>query len=300
MIYPYVYIVIVVHNRVKYTRGCLEALSVQTFKNFKIVIVDDGSTDGTTEMIRGQYPNVILLRGDGNLWWAGGTNLGVKYALENDAKYVITLNDDTLPNPDFVAKMVEAAEKNPNSLIGAAAFDVETKRLIYGGERINWLTAKYVSLLEVLTESQRHGLHEVTHFPGRGLIVPVLAYRTVGLYDSEKLPQVMADYDFTIRCKRFGYTILCDFDVTIGSYVHESGDNKIRKEKSLKNYYEHLFGIKGGGNLKFFCHFSVKNCPRKYIWVYLPVGISRRIWGYLFEWVKELLNKNITFNIYKA
>lgn len=71
-----IYIIIPVHNRKHFTRECLLSLRKQTFQNFKVIVVNDGSSDGTGEMIEKEFSDVILLKGDGNLWWTGATNLG--------------------------------------------------------------------------------------------------------------------------------------------------------------------------------------------------------------------------------
>ena len=66
---PTVFVVIAVHNRRVITSQCLEKLQKQSYNPVKIIVIDDGSTDGTAEMIRKDYPNVIILIGDGNFWW---------------------------------------------------------------------------------------------------------------------------------------------------------------------------------------------------------------------------------------
>ena len=106
-----IYIIIPVHNRKEYTKNCLLSLRKQTEKNFKTVIIDDGSTDGTAEMLAKEFPEVHVIKGDGNLWWAAATNLGVKYALKNDADFILTLNNDTIASENYLEKMVYWAEK---------------------------------------------------------------------------------------------------------------------------------------------------------------------------------------------
>ncbi|HIO96818.1 MAG TPA: glycosyltransferase family 2 protein, partial [Leucothrix sp.] len=97
-----IYIVTPVFNRKDFTQSYLEALSKQTSTNFKTIIVDDGSNDGTSEMVESLFPEVILLKEPGDLWWAEATNIGVRHALSLGADYVMTLNDDTLPEPDYI------------------------------------------------------------------------------------------------------------------------------------------------------------------------------------------------------
>jgi len=278
-----IFIIIPVHNRKEFTKNCLLSLRAQTYKNFKTVIIDDGSTDGTGEMLEKEFPEVHVIKGDGNLWWTAATNLGVKYALDNDADYILTLNNDTIATPDFLEKMIYWAEKTPNALSGAFAIDADTKKPVYGGEIINWKWANSKFLLDILPKEKWHGLHEVTHFPGRGLLIPAEVFNKIGLYDEKHFPHYAADYDFTHRAIRAGYKVYCNYDAKLYTYPEVSGDAENRKKKSVKNYFNHLFGIKGGGNLKIFTIYTIKNCPTKYFPFFIPIGLIRRIFGYLIR-----------------
>jgi GT2 family glycosyltransferase len=278
-----IYIIIPVHNRKEFTRQCLLSLRKQTYKEFKVVVIDDGSTDGTSEMLENEFPEVHVIKGDGNLWWTAATNLGVKYALESDAEYILTLNNDTIATEDFLEKMVYWAEKEPKALLGAFAIDAKSKKPVYGGEIINWKWASSKFLLDILPKEELHGLHEVTLFPGRGLLIPAEVFKDVGLYDEENFPHYAADYDFTHRAIRAGYKVFCNYDARLLIYPEESGDAENRKKKSLKNYYNHLFGMKGGGNIKIFTKYAMRNCPLKYLGIFLLIGLIRRIGGYLIK-----------------
>jgi GT2 family glycosyltransferase len=277
-----------VHNRRGFTRDCVLSLRNQGLQDFTTIVVDDGSSDGTSEMIKMEFREVILLRGEGNLWWAGATNLGIRYALDRGAKYILTLNDDTLVYPDFIEKMWHWVEKTPCSLLGALAIDSRTKQPVYGGEVVNWLTASYVSVLEDHSLEDLSGLREVTHFSGRGLFIPAVVFREIGLFDSKRFPQTVADYDFTHRARKAGFRVYCNYDARLLTHTWESGDAKLRRDKSWPNYWSHLFGIKGGGNLKYFTLYAIKNCPAEKLPFFLILGLLRRTCGYLIEWVKDL------------
>jgi GT2 family glycosyltransferase len=282
-----IFIVIPVHNRKGYTKECLESLKKQTTHNFAITVVDDGSTDGTSEMIQQEFPEVILLHGDGNLFWTKATNLGVKCALEHGARHVMTLNDDTVAAKDFVEKMILWAKREPKSLLGALAFDAETKKPVYGGEIINWKTASSTYLLNILRAEDWHSLHEVTHFPGRGLLVPSEVFLKIGLFDAEHFRHYSADYDFTHRAIKAGYKVFCNYDAKLYVYPQASGDAQFRMKKNLKNYYYHLFAVKGGGNLKRFTVYVVRNCPVRYRPWFLLRGYIQRVFGYWTDFVLE-------------
>ena len=284
-----IYIVTPVYNRKKYTKNYLNALKKQSVKDFKVIIVDDGSTDGTSEMIEQEFPEVILLKENGDLWWAEATNIGVKYALAHATDYIMTLNDDTVPESDYIENMIFWSNRKPDALLGALAIDINTGKPIGGGFLHSWKKPRTsANLVHILEEKELVGLVKVDNFPGRGLLIPRKVFDKIGLYDSENFPQAAADDDFSYRAINAGYEIFCNCDAKINSFPDESGGVYLKKNKNLKNFYKHLFSIKGSGNLIFFTRLAIKNCPKKrYLLKYLFLGWSNRIGGYLKEWIFE-------------
>jgi GT2 family glycosyltransferase len=282
------YVIIPVHNRIVFTHDCLTSLREQTVQDFDIIVIDDGSTDGTSDMIRAEFPKVILLHGDGNLWWTRAANLGVQYALRHGADYVMTLNDDTLTTKDFIEKMIFWATREPKALLGALALDRVTQEPISGGEIINWKFARQTKILDTLKPHQQYGLHEVTQFPGRGLLIPTEVFSTIGAFDAKHFPQIFADIDFTSRAYAAGYKIYCNYDARILIYRDSIGTLQYRTKKNLKNYYNYLFGIKSGANVTKFVFYAIKNCPKRYLPLCLPIGLLRRVFGYQLEWLREI------------
>lgn len=275
------FIIIPVHNRKQLTIKCLHCLKRQTEKRFQIVVIDDGSTDGTSQTISEQFPDVHLIRGDGTLWWAEATNLGVKYAIQKKADYVITLNDDTEPPVDFISKMMEAVRIKPNALIGSSALEKSTNELVYIGANIDWRYAKYNQVaINTSIRNSNSDFVSVTHFPGRGLLIPVSVFQNIGFFDSKNFPQTLADFDFTHRAKEYGYDIFCNLDVKLVIYSELSSTVKLRSRKTLRNFCKHLFSIQGGSNLPRFIKYAKKNCPRKYKLQFILIGTVRRIFGY--------------------
>jgi GT2 family glycosyltransferase len=276
-------IVIPVFNRLRFTRDCIESLENQTVPADKVIIVDDGSTDGTEEVLNQLYPDVVVLRGDGNLFWTASINMGIRHALLLGADKVMTLNNDTIASNTFVENMLKGSKLKPDALIGALDVDSETKKPYYGGEILNWTWSTSRYLLDCLSKEQQKGLHECSLFPARGLLIPKIVLETIGLFDEERLPHYMADYDFTLTAARNGFKIYCNYDAVLYTYPEEGGDHKIRKAKTWANYWKHLFNIKGGGNLKNFTRYTMKNCPPGSIVPSLFTGYTRRLFGF---WLK--------------
>jgi GT2 family glycosyltransferase len=277
------YIVIPVYNRWHYTKSCLEALRQQTFRPFRIVVVNDGSTDQTAEQIQALYPEVILLEGAGNLFWTAAVNLGIGYALQSGATLILTLNNDTQPAEDFLEKMHLHHLRHPNALIGALELDAATGEIIYGGEKIDWRLATAHSLLSVVPPGSRYGLHAVDWLPGRGLLIPGEVFQKTGLFDQKKFPHYFADLDFTHTARRHGFPLCLNYDARLLTWPEASGDRQNKSRKSPRNYLNHLFGIKGGGNLRDFSRFARRHCPPHYLPSYLLLGSLRRILGYFLH-----------------
>jgi len=106
---PLVSVVIVNWNGRAHLERCLTALSRQTLDHFEIVVVDNGSTDGSAEMVRERFPEVRVIRNPGNLGFAAGNNAGIAASV---APFVATLNNDTEPRPDWLERLLAPALKD--------------------------------------------------------------------------------------------------------------------------------------------------------------------------------------------
>ncbi len=97
-------IVMPVHNRRKTTVQCLKSLERidKTGLEIHIIVVDDGSTDGTTEAIQKMFPEIEIISGDGTLFYVGGTNRGISAALKRNPDYILTVVDDSIFHEQFL------------------------------------------------------------------------------------------------------------------------------------------------------------------------------------------------------
>jgi len=137
---PTIWVCVAVFNRRHYTRKCLELLLDQTYSKLRTIVVDDGSTDGTSEMIRVEHAQVVLLRGDGSLYWTGAMRLGIEYILAHCAAddYVLLLNDDLVFGPGLAEKLLETVGRHPRSLVQAVESCLDDPDLIWqGGTEVN-------------------------------------------------------------------------------------------------------------------------------------------------------------------
>jgi GT2 family glycosyltransferase len=278
-------IVIPVFNRASFTRDCLLSLKNQSFKDYRVIVVDDGSTDDTPQMLASGFPEVTVLRTKGDLFWTASVNLGIRHALDRGADWIMTLNNDTVASDSFLTGMARWIREKPSAIFGSLAVEESTGRIAYGGARIRWWDASYLPLKPGGKELAgcRQGIHRVDHFPGRGLLIPREVFESIGLFDERRFPHYMADFEFTYRAHRKGYELYCNYDAVLYTYPEESGDRKNRQEKAVRKYLNHLFSIKGGGNLLNFTRFALRHCPPAVLAPHLAAGYIKRVVGY---WVK--------------
>ncbi|MBC7261248.1 MAG: glycosyltransferase family 2 protein [Chloroflexi bacterium] len=104
-------IVIPTWNGLKYLPTCLDAALRQTYHQYEVVLVDNGSRDGTYEFVTTHYPQVRVLRSERNLGFAAGTNLGIR---NTHSEYVATLNNDTEAEPSWLEELVKVMDSDPS------------------------------------------------------------------------------------------------------------------------------------------------------------------------------------------
>jgi GT2 family glycosyltransferase len=113
--HPLVYAVVLAWNQVEVTLECLTSLSKIQYSNFKIVVVDNGSSDGTYDSIQQHFPNIEVLPLAENVGLARGYNHGIEYVLDKQAEYVIAMNNDIVADPRMVSELVKAFQVHPKA-----------------------------------------------------------------------------------------------------------------------------------------------------------------------------------------
>lgn len=106
-------------NGKKFLKTCLDSLRKQTLKDFEVVLVDNGSIDGSQEFIKRNFPEVKLIELDKNYGFSKGLNIGIIEAFKNPkVKYVILLNNDTKSEPNWLKELMKMADSPGNKKVG--------------------------------------------------------------------------------------------------------------------------------------------------------------------------------------
>lgn len=288
-------IVIPVHNRKDYTRQCLACLLVQTYRDFQIIVVDDGSADGTSEMIRQEFPEVIVLEGDGNLWWAEATNWGIRYAQKNQNRrqqdFVLTLNDDTRVNPDYLQSMLDAHKRYQPCLVGSVSVDNDNPdKLEYAGSEFELYTAGGRHLAadygySYQTLISQTSFVESQSLPGRGTLIPMDVFDKIGLFDSKNFAHYMADVEFSIRARKAGYRLIVNAFSLVYEFVSATGI-QVEKGVSLKQFIDGFTSIKSPTNLRVRYNFAIAHSKSGLLYFVFDVG--RICTGFLLRKIRMM------------
>jgi GT2 family glycosyltransferase len=221
--FPQVWCVVLNWNGANYTIGCLAALKNCTYPNLKVTVVDNGSTDDSVSRIKVAYPDILLLQNEENLGFAGGNNVGIRYALERGADYVWLLNNDTIPAPDALSALM--AKASSDDRIGAVASicyyaDAPSTVQAWGGSRVN-LWIGYSGLSRVPREDDWFD-----SLNGTSILISRAALKDVGLLD-EAFFVYWEDTEFCLRLRKKGWRIAAAADSHVLHKVSAStGGNK--------------------------------------------------------------------------
>jgi hypothetical protein len=116
---PCVSVIVLNWNGKDDTLACLETLQAQRSVFANVIVVDNGSNDGSVSAVRNQYPNTTVIETGANLGYAGGNNVGISYALDRGAEYILVLNNDTVLDSHCVAHLVDDLEQHPRAAAAA-------------------------------------------------------------------------------------------------------------------------------------------------------------------------------------
>jgi hypothetical protein len=195
--------IIPVHNRREVTLACLQRLRNQGVLEWsQAYVVDDGSTDGTSDAIRAAFPEVRLLHGDGDLWWTGATEHGMRAAFDDGAQFICWLNDDTSPHAGACAQLRTTSEATGAITTGQCQIPANGP-IVYGGLRKKGMGLHVVPVVG-------HEPVEVHAACGNFVCIPRSVVERIGFVDGRHLPHAHGDTDYTLRASSAGFRVLVE------------------------------------------------------------------------------------------
>lgn len=291
---PHVSIIILNWNQKLVTAACLRSLEKITYKNYRVIVVDNGSGDDSVAYLRQNFPSAVILANVENVGFAEGCNVGMRRACEEGTDYAFLVNNDVTVEPNALEVLVSTAEADRTiGIVGAVnyALDDPGKPLIIG-TNFNWLSgyARRENLKPI--ESGRiRDPQPIDGASGSALLIKRPVIDRIGLLDA-RFFIYYEDVDWCLRARRAGYRVLY---VPQAKVYHEIGTTFGKNDAVLCYLYTRnlpLFMVKNSPRLllaNFFVFYVLKILFR--IVLYFLTGRRRRLQALLYG-VRDFLKNN--------
>jgi GT2 family glycosyltransferase len=275
-----VYVLLPVHNRRDVTMRMVACLQAQTFQDFRLVVIDDGSTDGTAAAIRRAIPDVVVVQGTGRLWWAGALQRGFDWLRRHDVAgdaIVLIMNDDVAVADDFVARGVALLRARTRTLLHAQ-YVAPNGSPVESGQSFD---------VEKLAFSVHDGRRPLNCLTTQALFMRWSDMRAIGGFHPRLLPHYLSDYEYTLRAHRLGFDLVTSPTLLLAPDRETTGFHHI-DELSFSAFIGKFFSIKSPANPIYWSSFIVLACPPR-LWVrHLFVLWKNSLHRLVIEFVRSL------------
>jgi hypothetical protein len=253
MIEKKVLICILSYNNYLDTRECINSLLNLKGNNYKILLIDNGSTDDSIKKIEFEFSNINIIKLSKNYGVPTGFNFGVYYAYKNGYDFIFILNNDTVVEPDSLKELMEV--RNIDSSFGLAMpqiIDYSKKNNSNIQRKDIWSDGGYFRYFPpaIILKDNRPGINfkvprKIEYAPACGILLPLETFKLIGLFDIGYF-FFFEDWDFSIRIKKAGLNIWCIPNAKLWHKISKSTAKnkelywKIFGESAAKFYRRHF------------------------------------------------------------
>jgi hypothetical protein len=214
---PKVFIIILNWNGLEDTLECLKSVFKMDYPNFKVIVVDNGSTDNSVAVIQGKYPEVIMIENKDNLGYTGGNNVAMGYAMQNGTDYMWLLNNDSIAEQDTLSKLVATAEVSPKiGLVNPVIYDYyNPDKIQFCGSYIDWRKQDIVYTKNVEEfKIWQNKYSRLICLWGTALLIKRDLIENIG-YLNGRFFAYWEDTDFSVRSIKGGYRNVIELSARI-------------------------------------------------------------------------------------
>lgn len=231
---PLVYIVLVNYNGAKDTIDCIKSLEKIDYDNFKVIIVDNCSTDNSIEVLKKHNKkNHIIIESNYNNGFSAGNNIGIKRAMEEGADFVLLLNNDTIVKKDFLSELIKSTNEDVGICIGKIYYLKEKNKIWYGGGKINFKTGKVMHIdHDKIDFKLDENYSDVTFATGCCMLISKKVLKTIGFLD-ERYFLYYEDSDYSAKILNAGLRIRYNPK----SIIYHNVSSSTGRGSNLTQYY---------------------------------------------------------------
>ncbi|MEO6283039.1 MAG: glycosyltransferase family 2 protein [Dyadobacter sp.] len=274
-------ILIPIYNRLEVTKKGIASLKMSLERyyathephiKFDIIVVDDNSTDGSPEWIKAAHPDVVVLHGNGNLWWTGSIDLGARFAVHSQhCSHILLWNDDLECDKDYFANLGSILEQNRelrSSILVSKIYWSDTRDVLFNfGCLFNSKTGKKTLIGSNERDGEKYNkLTEVDWSGGMGTLIPADTLLKINFFDPINFPQYHGDSDMFLRAKQQGYKVFAVPSLKLFNDRNTTGVKQIKKFADLKAFFT---SNRSNYNLAQNIEFTKRHCTSIIAWPYL-------------------------------
>jgi GT2 family glycosyltransferase len=205
-------VVILTWNGRELLRPCLESVVASEYPLRRIIVADNGSTDGSVEMLQQEFPTVSVVCNGRNLGAPTGRNAGIEEALREEPHYIYTLDNDLTIHARAIGELVELLEQHPEiGCAGSIIYDADRRdTILAAGHYVDWtqnlVTPRGVGKVD---RGQLEAIAEVDAVGTGAMLTRAAVFEQLGLLDGGYIGYGYEDTDFGMRVRRAGYKVVC-------------------------------------------------------------------------------------------
>lgn len=229
-------IVVLNWNGYEDTRECL--LSLGAVEPADVLLIDNGSSDGSGERLKEEFRDIPVILNDRNLGFAGGNNVGIRYWFAQGRDAVFLLNNDTIVREPFLKILEDLVGRIPDcGVLGPAVAEAGQPHVIQSlGGDINLWTGRcpFRSRGEPLARDR--GVLEVDYVLGAAFMIPRRTYERIGLLDESYFPAYFEEADYCLRARKTGLrSVVTDRAVIWHKGSRSSGGKAVAFRNIMRN-----------------------------------------------------------------
>lgn len=231
---PRVSIIILNWNGIKDTLECLQSVYDLDYSNYEVIVVDNGSTDNSVQVIRSSFPKVMMIENKENLGYAGGNNVGMRYAMDTDSKFFWLLNNDTVVAPDSLSELILAANKSTGCglLSPVIYFYGEPEKVQFCGSILDWRKKGFIHVSDVMSLKNIASAKDLVLW-GTALLISRKVVMAVGFLN-EKYFSYHEDIEYSVRALNNGFTNMV---VSTAKVYHKEARSSGGRDSPLHCYF---------------------------------------------------------------
>lgn len=277
--HPKVHLIVLNWNDKELSGKCLSSIEKVSYPNYKVLIVDNNSEDGSVDFFKENFSQYDILALESNLKYAGGNNAAVEYLKPKEEDFLVFINNDTIVSSDFLDHLIEPFLNDPNCIITVPKilFAMDINKIWYAGGIVNMWKGKIDHIGIRNFDGPRYSfMMETDYATGCCLCINSADFKKLDYFDTI-FNMYCEDVDLSIRAKRMNRKIVYSPKSIILHSVSQSlGENSFKKIQNkllgqVKLFWKHASGL------------QIITLTFHWLLFYLPLGFLKWIYFKLKE-----------------